>query len=137
MSRLSGWRRLVPRVYGTALAIVAAFCAIEAFSSAFRNGARPVRDIIDAILIPANGNLAYAAFVGLLAAAAARRKRVAWRLMLAFLVLQILLGALLLVVAIVLPAADLVDNGRRLDRTQLITLSAVGLAVTVFLFAVL
>src|SRR3954470_18070661 len=112
MSRLSGWRRLVPRAYGIALALIAAFCAIEALSSAFRRGARPVRDAIDAVLIPANGNLAYAVFVGLLAAAIARRKRIAWRLLVIFLVLQIVLGIVVLAVAWFAPAGDLVTNGR-------------------------
>jgi lysyl-tRNA synthetase class 2 len=137
MSRLSGWRRLVPRAYGIALAFVAVFCAVEALSDAFRRGVRPVRDAIDAVLIPANGNLAYAVFVGLLAAAVARRKRIAWRLLVIFLAVQVALGLVVLAVAFFARAGDLVANGRVLSRERLITFTVIGLVFTSLFTAIL
>jgi lysyl-tRNA synthetase class 2 len=82
MPRRSDWRHYIPRVFAILLTLLGLFCAIEAIGSASRSGLRPLRDVLDAVLIPNNGNLAYAAVVFLLAAAIARRKRVAWRIIL-------------------------------------------------------
>jgi lysyl-tRNA synthetase class 2 len=66
------------------LAVVAAVCALAALSAAVRRGSQPVRETIDAWLIPAPANLAYAAFLALLAGAVARRKRVAYWMLIGY-----------------------------------------------------
>ncbi|HET6212630.1 MAG TPA: bifunctional lysylphosphatidylglycerol synthetase/lysine--tRNA ligase LysX, partial [Micromonosporaceae bacterium] len=92
-----GWRRRVPRVFAGVLAFVAVLCALAAVSAVFRRGMQPVRQAVDLLFVPAPANLAYAAFLGILAAAVARRKRVAWWLLVVYLGLQLLFELLLLV----------------------------------------
>ena len=71
----------MPRIYSVALDAHRPVLRLEAIISAFRRVARPVRDFVGNVFIPASGNLAYAAVVLLLAAALARRKRIAWRIL--------------------------------------------------------
>nr|WP_246002393.1 bifunctional lysylphosphatidylglycerol synthetase/lysine--tRNA ligase LysX [Allorhizocola rhizosphaerae] len=86
--------RWVPRFFAAFLTAVAILCALA--SLRLGHGTQPVRRFIDAIIVPAPPNLAYAAFVGLLAAATARRKRVAWWIMLAYFGLQLVADVILL-----------------------------------------
>jgi lysyl-tRNA synthetase class 2 len=90
------WRRHIPRFFAVMLTMVAILCALAALR--FGYGQQSVRRFIDDLIVPAPANLAYAAFVGLLAAAVARRKRVAWWLMLAYFGLQLLGDILELVI---------------------------------------
>ncbi|MFD2767265.1 bifunctional lysylphosphatidylglycerol synthetase/lysine--tRNA ligase LysX [Micromonospora eburnea] len=96
------WRRQVPRGFATLLWTVAVVCALAALSSAFRTGFQPVRTAIDALLVPAPANLAYAVFLGTLASAVLRRKRLAYWVLVAYfsltLVVGVLAGVLLLVI---------------------------------------
>ena len=69
------WRRHVPRAFAILMRTVAVISALAAVSGAFRADIQPVRHTIDALLIPAPANLAYAVFLATLAAAARRRKR--------------------------------------------------------------
>ncbi len=91
----TGWTNRVPRIFSTVLALVAVICALAATSLVFRHGVRPVQMTIDRLLLPAPANLAYAAFIGVVAAAVSRRKRVAWWVLLGYFGLQFL-GDLLL-----------------------------------------
>lgn len=86
----AGWGPRVPRVFATALTLVAALCALAALSAAIRRGSQPLLEIVDAWLIPAPANLAYAAFLVLVAGAVARRKRVAYWILIAYLGLELL-----------------------------------------------
>jgi lysyl-tRNA synthetase class 2 len=80
-----GWRARVPAVLAGALAVLAVLCAVAAVSAAFYHRTQWVRITVDELLAPAPANLGYAAFVGVLAAGVARRKRVAfWMLMVGF-----------------------------------------------------
>ncbi|MFE9655979.1 bifunctional lysylphosphatidylglycerol synthetase/lysine--tRNA ligase LysX [Micromonospora sp. NPDC006431] len=96
------WRGQVPRGFATLLWVVAVVCALAAVSSAFRTGIQPVRTAIDALLVPAPANLAYAVFLGTLASAVLRRKRLAYWVLVAYfsltLTFSLVAGRLLLTV---------------------------------------
>ncbi|MDG4804957.1 bifunctional lysylphosphatidylglycerol synthetase/lysine--tRNA ligase LysX [Micromonospora sp. WMMD980] len=89
---VTGIRAQVPRAFATLLAVVAAVCALAALSSAVAADVQPVRTAIDALLVPAPANLAYAVFLGVLAAAARRRKRLAWWVLLVYFSLTLVVG---------------------------------------------
>ena len=78
VSSRPGWQARVPRILAWVLGLVAALCAVAAIGGVFRRGVQPVRQTIDMLFLPAPANLAYAAFLAILAAAVARRKRIAW-----------------------------------------------------------
>ncbi|MFU8872066.1 bifunctional lysylphosphatidylglycerol synthetase/lysine--tRNA ligase LysX [Micromonospora sp. SL4-19] len=94
----------MPRGFATFLWAVAVICALAALSSAFRTGIQPVRTAIDALLVPAPANLAYAVFLGTLASAVLRRKQLAYWVLVAYfsltLAVSALAGVLLLVVGV-------------------------------------
>lgn len=77
MRQRHGWTSRVPTVFSTGLTVLAVLCAIAAISEAAFMRSQPIREVIDNLLIPAPANLGYAAFVGVLAASVARRKRIA------------------------------------------------------------
>ncbi|QLQ37598.2 bifunctional lysylphosphatidylglycerol synthetase/lysine--tRNA ligase LysX [Micromonospora robiginosa] len=89
---VTGVRAQVPRGFAILLAVVAAVCALAALSSAVAADVQPVRTAIDALLVPAPANLAYAVFLGVLAAAARRRKRLAWWVLLVYFSLTLVVG---------------------------------------------
>ncbi|MFD2081121.1 lysyl-tRNA synthetase, class 2 [Actinopolymorpha cephalotaxi] len=60
------------------LTAVAVFCVVTALFPGLRRVLEPVRDLIELTTIGAQPNLAYAAYLGILAAAVRRRKRIAW-----------------------------------------------------------
>ncbi|SDS81893.1 bifunctional lysylphosphatidylglycerol synthetase/lysine--tRNA ligase LysX [Actinopolymorpha singaporensis] len=60
------------------LTAVAIFCVVTALFPGLRSVLEPVRDLIELTTIGAQPNLAYAAYLGILAAAVRRRKRIAW-----------------------------------------------------------
>jgi lysyl-tRNA synthetase, class II len=95
------WRERVPRVTAAVLALLGVLCALQAVNAVFRNDVRRVRDLVGYLLIPTSANLAYTAGLLLLAAAIARRKRIAWRILVWVLaveaVLQTIAGVALLV----------------------------------------
>ncbi|WP_412542657.1 bifunctional lysylphosphatidylglycerol synthetase/lysine--tRNA ligase LysX [Longispora sp. K20-0274] len=84
------WRRYVPKVFAALLTLVAVLSALSALSSALGRGVHPVRWFVDTLILPAPANLGYALLVALLAAAIARRKRIAWWGLFILLVLQFL-----------------------------------------------
>jgi lysyl-tRNA synthetase class 2 len=82
------WRERVPTFFAVLLTVVAVFCTLGALR--FGMGQQPARRMIDNLIVPAPPNLAYAAFVALLAAATARRKRIAWWILIVYFGLQLL-----------------------------------------------
>jgi len=96
------------------LAALAVLCAVAAVNVAFGVRLQPVRGIIDALVLPAPPNLGYAAFLAVLAAAVARRKHIAYRMLLVYFVLTSVTDLVLLVL-FYLPAkepADFWNEGR-------------------------
>ncbi|WP_018350269.1 bifunctional lysylphosphatidylglycerol synthetase/lysine--tRNA ligase LysX [Longispora albida] len=84
------WRNRVPKVFAAIFTVVAVICALAAISAAMRRGIQPVRSSIDYFFLPAPANLGYAVLMGVLAAAIARRKRIAWWGLVILLSLQLL-----------------------------------------------
>jgi lysyl-tRNA synthetase class 2 len=82
--RRSDWTARVPAVGSTILAVLAVVCAVAAISLAFLSRSQPIRDVI-----PAPANLGYAAFIGVLSASVARRKRIAWGVLITYFGLQV------------------------------------------------
>jgi lysyl-tRNA synthetase class 2 len=77
-----------------------------------------VREFIDAFIVPAPANLAYAVFLGVLAAAIARRKRVAYWVLVGYLLLGVITGAVLLGLLSGGLREELVDDtGRRVFQS--------------------
>ena len=137
MSRRSDWRHYIPRVFAILLTLLGLFCAIEAIGSAFRSGLRPLRDVLDAVLIPNNGNLAYAAVVFLLAAAIARRKRVAWRIILWITCVQLALAVVAFIVVAVSPGTFTNAQGETVHRGVLFAQTSAAVVVAGAILAVL
>ncbi|MEH0846091.1 bifunctional lysylphosphatidylglycerol synthetase/lysine--tRNA ligase LysX [Micromonospora sp. CPCC 205711] len=109
------WRRQVPRIFATLLWVIAAVCALAALSSAVRSDIQPVRTTIDTLLLPAPANLAYAVFIGTLASAVLRRKRLAYWVLVVYFTLSLVVGALAGVLLVVVGAARLTDDaGQRI-----------------------
>jgi lysyl-tRNA synthetase, class II len=70
------WRERVPSVVAWALTVLAVLCAVAAVSATFHHRVQWARVAVDELVVPAPANLGYAAFIGVLAAGVARRKRV-------------------------------------------------------------
>ncbi|HVK24441.1 MAG TPA: bifunctional lysylphosphatidylglycerol synthetase/lysine--tRNA ligase LysX [Actinokineospora sp.] len=124
-----GW---VPRVFAWVLTAVAVLCALAAVSAAVRRGSQPVRETVDAWLIPAPANLAYAAFLALLAGAVARRKRAAYWILIGYFGLQLLAEIMVGVLLVLTPG--LIDDGEpwqpvALGVNALITVVALGVLI--------
>lgn len=94
----SGWRKRVPGATAFALVIMALVCAYAAIGLAVFGGMQPIRVLIDDLIFPAPPNFAYGAFLGVLAAAMARRKYIAHRVIVAILIWQALADLLVLCV---------------------------------------
>ena len=77
-ARTSGRLSRVPDITSVVLAVVAAVSGLTAVSTGLRNLLAPLQVPLDLLLVNASPNLATAAFYGVLAAAAERRKRVGW-----------------------------------------------------------
>lgn len=108
----SGWRQRVPGGTAFALVVMAVVCAYSAVGLAIFGRMQPFRELINDLLFPAPPNLAYGAFLGVLAAALARRKSIAHRVLLVILIWQVL-GDLLVLATISFTAkrARLVEIG--------------------------
>ena len=80
-----GWRSRVPRVLSIALTVLAVLCAAAAVGGAVYHRTQWARIVVDELFAPAPANLGYAAFIGVLAAGVARRKRITfWMLLVGF-----------------------------------------------------
>ncbi|MFI6596986.1 bifunctional lysylphosphatidylglycerol synthetase/lysine--tRNA ligase LysX [Nonomuraea sp. NPDC050536] len=93
-----GW---VPRVLAGTFAVIAVYSAVIALIRPLRLLLEPITSAVNDFVFPVEPNLAYAVFMVLLAGAIARRKRAAYRLLLVFvwveLVLIVLLGTLMMI----------------------------------------
>ncbi len=90
------WRSRVPGATAGVLFVVALLCVTSAVGLALFGGMQPIRRIIDDVLLPAPPNLAYGGFLGVLAAALARRKYIAHWILLVMLVLQLVADLLVI-----------------------------------------
>ncbi|KIZ17265.1 bifunctional lysylphosphatidylglycerol synthetase/lysine--tRNA ligase LysX [Streptomyces natalensis] len=97
---LSAWRRFrrrVPNGFAIIFSVLGLFCALTALIGPLRHGLQPVIYWLDTLTIPVSTNFAYAAFLFLLGAALAARKRVALWFLVAYMLLVALADALFLV----------------------------------------
>ncbi|GIF74567.1 bifunctional lysylphosphatidylglycerol synthetase/lysine--tRNA ligase LysX [Asanoa siamensis] len=133
------WGRYVPRIFGLVMWFVAIVSFIAAIGHIFDTGVQPVRETIDALIIPAPANIAYAVFLAVLATATLRRKRVAWWLLTVYFSLSVLVTTVLAIVLSAVPDAELLDDaGNRLfDSTGELALLWGGLAISVVALAAL
>ncbi|NGN62983.1 bifunctional lysylphosphatidylglycerol synthetase/lysine--tRNA ligase LysX [Streptomyces sp. A7024] len=88
----------VPRWAGGALGTLGLYCAVTALIGPLRRLLRPVTHFIDDWIFPASPNLAYAAFLMLLAVATSARKRAAWWVLACYWGVLLAIAALVLVV---------------------------------------
>ncbi|GIF84884.1 bifunctional lysylphosphatidylglycerol synthetase/lysine--tRNA ligase LysX [Catellatospora bangladeshensis] len=106
----SGWRAHVPKVFAILLGILAAISALAALGGAIGHSTQPLRRLIDDVLVPVPANLAYAAFMAVLAGATARRKRVAWWTLVVYFAIDVASSLLALGVIALVPRGELVDD---------------------------
>ncbi|MDT4985977.1 MAG: lysyl-tRNA synthetase, class [Micromonosporaceae bacterium] len=92
-----GWPQRVPAILAGALTALAVLSAVAAVSAAFHHRTQWVRIGVDQLLAPAPANLGYAAFVAVLAAGVAHRKRVAFWLVVGGFSVQLVTDVALLV----------------------------------------
>ncbi|QNA73561.1 bifunctional lysylphosphatidylglycerol synthetase/lysine--tRNA ligase LysX [Streptomyces sp. So13.3] len=90
------WKRSVPEWFGEFFASLAIFCAVLAVVGPLHRLLEPVRRWVEILTVPASANLAYAAFLMLLAGALAARKRVAYWIVVVFLGLSVLANVVLI-----------------------------------------
>lgn len=84
----------VPDAFGAFFGTLGLLCALLSFSPGLRRLLRPVVAFLDLIVVPVSANLAYAAFLFLLAAALGARKKVAWWIVVTYLALLLLVDVL-------------------------------------------
>ena len=131
-----GWRRFVPRIFGTILWLVAIICALAAIGRAFRSGMQPIRQTLDVLLVPAPANLAYAVFLAMLATATLSRKRVAWWFLTVYFILSAVVGAFLASILTFVSDAELVDDAGNdlFDTTDTVLLwVSIGISILALL----
>ncbi|MER5394236.1 bifunctional lysylphosphatidylglycerol synthetase/lysine--tRNA ligase LysX [Saccharopolyspora sp. NPDC002686] len=91
------WRSRIPSTTAGALFVIALLCVGSAVGLALFGNVQPVRRFVDNVLFPAPPNLAYGAFIAILAGALKRRKRFALWILLGILVLQLIGDVVVLV----------------------------------------
>lgn len=103
LAQPADWTARVPSGFAVVLGVLTALCAVAAVSEAAFARSEPIREAINDVLLPAPANLAYAAFVGILAVSVERRKRLAFKILLIYFGIQIVadLGALALLGSVV------------------------------------
>jgi lysyl-tRNA synthetase class 2 len=84
------WHRRVPGATAFALVVLAVVCSYSAVGLAIFGHMQPFRELVNDLIFPAPPNFAYGAFLGVLAAALARRKYIAHRVLVVILVWQVL-----------------------------------------------
>ncbi|SFS79704.1 bifunctional lysylphosphatidylglycerol synthetase/lysine--tRNA ligase LysX [Saccharopolyspora flava] len=92
------WRGRVPGVVSGTLFVLALLCTGSAIGLALFGHIQPVRRFVDLVLFPAPANVAYGAFLAVLATALKRRKKLALWILTAVLALQAVADVVVLVV---------------------------------------
>lgn len=92
------WRSRMPSITASTVLVVALLCVASAVGLALFGNMQPVRRFVDNVLFPAPPNLAYGAFLAVLAAALKRRKWLALWILIGILALQVLGDVVMLVV---------------------------------------
>ncbi|MEV0056280.1 bifunctional lysylphosphatidylglycerol synthetase/lysine--tRNA ligase LysX [Saccharopolyspora shandongensis] len=92
------WRSRMPSITAGAVLVVAVLCVSSAVGLALFGNVQPVRRFVDNVLFPAPPNIAYGAFLAVLAAALKRRKRLALWILIGILALQVIGDIVVLVV---------------------------------------
>ncbi|MFM9369878.1 bifunctional lysylphosphatidylglycerol synthetase/lysine--tRNA ligase LysX [Streptomyces sp. Da 82-17] len=108
VSRRAGFLGRVPDGFAAFFALLGGYCVLIAVIPPLRRLLRPVSRALDTATVPVSANLAYAVFLFLLAAACASRKTIAWRLVVAYLSLLIIVDGVAIAlgeVAAALPSA--------------------------------
>jgi lysyl-tRNA synthetase class 2 len=118
------------------LTIFALVSAVGAVGGALSVRMGPVRELALLLLLPAPPNLGYAAFVAVLAAGVARRKRVAFWFLVVYFALRALLDAAALVLFAVTRLADAKNIDVQMDAVGF-TVISVHLVVTIGVLVVL
>jgi lysyl-tRNA synthetase class 2 len=118
-------------VFAGLLTVVAILCAVTAVSAAWRRGVQPVRQAVDLLFVPAPPNLAYAAFVAILAAAVARRKRVAWSILIFYFGLQLTFELLVIALLLIAPRSLYLHDAGEALRVPVWLHAAVGFSAAV------
>ncbi|MEB3370009.1 bifunctional lysylphosphatidylglycerol synthetase/lysine--tRNA ligase LysX [Saccharopolyspora mangrovi] len=98
-SRRLRWRSRMPSITAGTVFLVAVLCVVSAVGLALFGGVQPVRTFVDNVLFPAPPNLAYGAFLAVLATALKRRKRLALWILIGVLALQVI-GDIVVLVAL-------------------------------------
>src|SRR5437762_5432118 len=134
------WTAAMPKVFGVLLTIFALASAIGAVGGALSVRMQPVRDVVLLLLLPVPANLGYAAFVAVLAAGIARRKRVAFWFLVVYFAVRLFLDIAALVLFGLTRLFDLknIDVEMAWDGLTIISLHAVfmvGLLVVLKLSA--
>lgn len=132
----TGWRSRVPSVLAGVLAVVALLSVLAAISYALRAGMHAVTTTVNWLLVPVPANLAYATFVAILAAAVARRKRIAWWILVVFFSLQLITDGITLAMVVAAPEELAATSTGQLPAGLTEGLVGNG-AVTVLMLAVL
>ncbi|GLZ75555.1 lysine--tRNA ligase [Actinorhabdospora filicis] len=135
-ARTEGWLHKVPKVFAGLLTIVAALSALAAVGGAFRQKLGPVRTAIEWVFVPVPANLAYAAFLAIIAMAVARRKRLAWWILTLYFFVQLGLGMLLGGLMAMFPTEVFTDEGGETIETPKRMIIAITLNLVITLLAV-
>lgn len=93
-------RKYVPRIFAVFLAFIAALSALGAIGGALGRGAMRIRDLLENVLLLTPLNLGFAAALAVLAGATARRKRVAYWILVGYFLFLFFLILLLLLIGI-------------------------------------
>src|SRR5437763_8554071 len=117
------WTRRIPTVLSVILTSTALVSAIGAVVGALSVRMGPVRDIAALLLLPVPANLGYAAFVAILAAGVARRKRVAFWFLVVYVAVRLLLDLAALVLFGITRLFDAKNIDVQLDPVGLVVIS--------------
>jgi lysyl-tRNA synthetase, class II len=87
----------VPKVFAVVLLVVGLLCAWAAVSLSFGERTHPLRAAVDALALPAPANFGYAAFLVVFASGVAKRKRVAYWMLVAYFTIQLAFDVFILI----------------------------------------
>ncbi|MEO3856526.1 phosphatidylglycerol lysyltransferase domain-containing protein [Acrocarpospora sp. B8E8] len=127
-------RSRVPRMLSISLTVLAVYSAVIALNPPLRHGLSGLTEFVDSWLFPIAPNLAYAAFTTLLAGALARRKRIAWRLVVVLLGISLALSLAGVLVLLYVPGGT-VEGGKGTLAETAFSLVVVTLLLVLMLWS--